>query len=107
MKRTTPALLSLTKFISDVFTPSLVSISPPKASSLILSPTATFLDEDSPLEDCPFLLAVEVDDLTELVFFTGGGASVGASLRFRNSTMFAVIMSSRRETDLLVCPEGI
>lgn len=58
---------------------------------VMVSPAATFLlvAAEPFADDSPFLL--EVEDLTELAFFTGGGgaASTGA-LRFRSSTILVI-----------------
>lgn len=92
VKRTTPDLLSSTSFFNVTFSPSLVSTSPPNPSIVIVSPAATLLAVAfTPfVDEAPILL--EVEDLTELAFFTGGGCgavSAGA-LRLRSSTILAV-----------------
>ena len=98
VKRTTPDLLSSISFFNVTISPSLVSTSPPKPSTVIVSPAATFLPLAAELlvEESFFLL--EVEDLTELAFFTGGGGgavSAGA-LRLRSSTILAVCTFSKR-----------
>lgn len=91
VKRTTPDLLSSTSCFKVTFSPLLVSISPPKPSIVIVSPAATLLAVVfAPfVDEAPFL--VEVVDLTELAFFTGGGVCMSAgALRLRNSTILVV-----------------
>ena len=70
-----------------VFSPSLVSISPPKLSRTMVLPTATLLL----VTDEPLAFAEE-EDLTELAFLGAGGcaAGPGASFRLRSSTIFAI-----------------
>ena len=90
VKMTMPLLLSSTSFFKVTFSPSFVSISPPKASRLTVSPglIVVLLAVVDPLaEDSPFWL--EADDLTELAFFAGGGGAAGSAgvLRLRSSTI--------------------
>ena len=89
VKMTMPFLLSSTSFFKVTFSPSFVSISPPKSSRLRVSPkliVVLFAVADPLAEGSPFWL--EADDLTELAFFAGGGAAGSASvLRLRSSTI--------------------
>ena len=99
VKRTTPDLLSSTSFFNVTFTPSLVSTSPAKPSMVIISPAATFLTVAAErfVNEWAFLL--EVEDLTEVAFFTGGGgggASAGA-LRLRSSTILPLCACSMKK----------
>lgn len=67
------------------------STSPPKPSVVMVSPAATLLPVAAEpfVNESPFLL--EVEDLTELAFFTTGGGAVSAgALRLRSSTILAV-----------------
>ena len=92
VKITTPLLLSSTNFSKVTFTPSLVSMSPPKPLKIMVSPVDALMAGAEPLvEDSPFLLeVVDWTDLTELAFFSGGGAAgSAAALRLRNSTILA------------------
>ena len=59
----------------------------------IVSPAATLLPvvAETFVAELPILL--EVEDLTELAFFTGGGGAMSAgALRLRSSTMLVVRM---------------
>lgn len=103
MNSTTPALLSSTSALRVVLTPSLVSISPPKPSRLIVSPTAGLAASDEPLvvlatTAATFSLTASltlvaalaglVAGLAVLVVFLragGAGGGAGASLRLRSS----------------------
>lgn len=91
VKMTMPLLLSSRSFFKVTFSPSFVSISPPKLSRLTVSPTLIVVRcavADPLAEDSPFWL--EADDLTELAFFAGGGGAAAGSegvLRLRSSTI--------------------
>jgi hypothetical protein len=94
VKRTTPPLLSSMSFLSVVFTPSFVSISPPNPPRVIVSPTAIFdalaLAEPLLLEALGLLIAsltFATAFATGPFFFAGGAAAGAASgaLRLRNS----------------------
>ena len=100
VKRIIPDLLSSISFFNVTFLPSFVSTSPPKPSTVIVSPAATL----SAIAAEPFVdgspLFLEVDDLTELAFFTGGDVvSAGGALRLRSST----ILDSRMSVECNQC----
>ena len=76
------------------------SISPPKPSTVMVSPTATLLPVDAEpfADERPFILGFE--DLTELAFFTGGGGTAAVpagALRLRSSTMIGCMIVNRDE----------
>ena len=92
VKRTTPALLASTSFCNVVFSPSLVSISPPKPARVILLPEATELAEGAPFAGSAGLSTVTSLTLAAAAFagaFLGGGAGAASAgaLRLRNSTI--------------------
>lgn len=101
MNNTTPVLLSSMRFFSVVFSPSLVSISPPKPSRVMKSATATLVPEEEPFAvECFFSGAVAFAlDAEELLFFNGGGAagSAGGALRLRNSTILSYVQKCSLE----------
>lgn len=78
VNRTTPALLAATSFASVVFSPSFVSISPPKPSSVMVSPTlgAPPLLEEAAAAGAA--LAGAAAGFAGAAFFAG--AALGASL---------------------------
>ena len=74
------------------------SISPPKPSMVMVSPTATLVPVDAEpfADETAFIL--ESEDLTELAFFTGGGGTAAVSagaLRLRSSTMIGYMIGSK------------
>ena len=84
VNKTTPDLASSSNsFFRVVFSPSWVSISPPKPSRSIMLPVLTAF-----AEVCSFLPPFE-EDLTEFAFLTWGRVVVdsSAALRFLNSTI--------------------
>ena len=95
MKSTTPLLLSSMSLFSVVLSPVWVSISPPKPSRFMVTPTANLVAaEEEPLRVAAFFsgtlpLALEVE---ELLFFSGGVAvgSTAGALRLRNSTIVII-----------------
>ena len=74
------------------------SISPPNPSMVMVSPTATLLPVDAEpfADERPFIL--ELEDLTELAFFSGGAGTAAVSagaLRLRSSTMIGYMIGRR------------
>lgn len=85
MNRTTPDLLSSTNFFRVVLVPSLVSISPPKSSRLIVSPTSGTAGLGASFE-ASLGVSVALGLGAGLLFFSTTGGGAGA-LRLRSSTI--------------------